>query len=106
MDRTKMADTIRVFLEAGVDTIMGLMQMPPLNDAIREAEDRSGVGAIRISTPGFPLDGTSPERGLERSAIERILDCEVGLGTRICMPHSSVVDALVDVRESGLRFLA
>ena len=32
-----MADTLEVFMKAGVDTIMGQIQSPPLRDAIEEA---------------------------------------------------------------------
>ena len=40
-ERKAIADIIEVFLRAGVDTLMGLIAMEPLADAIKEAEDRT-----------------------------------------------------------------
>jgi hypothetical protein len=96
MERRKLADIISVFLEAGVDTIMGPMDLPPLVDAIKEAEDRIGHATIRISTPGFPLENMTPEKGFDLDAVARILDQHVALGARICMPHAFTTDAMVD----------
>jgi len=95
-DRKAIADIIEVFLRAGVDTIMGLMAMPPLADAIKEAEDRTGIKAIRISTPAFPIAKETPTRGFDKAAVENILDEQLECGTRICMPHTSTTDCLVD----------
>ena len=60
-DRKKIADILEVYFRAGVDTIMGMVQHPPLADAIAEAEDRTGTGAIIISTPGFPVRPETPQ---------------------------------------------
>jgi len=95
-DRKKIADIIEVFLRSGVDTIMGLMAMDPIADAISEAEDRTGVKAIRISTPAFPIEKTTPSQGFDNGEVERILDEQVKYGTHICMPHTSTTDCLVD----------
>lgn len=95
-DRKKIADILEVFLRAGVDAVMGLMAMPPLADAISEAEDRTGVGAIRISTPAFPIGKKTPAEGFKRDVVAAILDEQLAVGTRICMPHQSTTDCLVD----------
>jgi len=95
-DRKAIADIIEVFLRSGVDTIMGLMAMPPLADAIKEAEDRTGVQAIRISTPAFPITKETPERGFDKVEVESIVDEQLRCGTHICMPHTSTTDCLVD----------
>ena len=95
-DRKAIADIIEVFLRSGVDTIMGLMAMPPLADAIKEAEDRTGVQAIRISTPAFPITKETPERGFDKAEVESIVDEQLRCGTHICMPHTSTTDCLVD----------
>jgi hypothetical protein len=47
-DYKAVADVVEVFFKAGVDTIMGLIAYPPLAEAIREAEDRTGVKAIIV----------------------------------------------------------
>jgi hypothetical protein len=90
-DRKSIADILTVFLEAGVDAVMG-PTVPLLTQAIEDAENRTGRRAIRILTPGFNLlPGGHP--GLEP---ERMFDLCKQLGAAICMPHQSVTDALVD----------
>lgn len=95
-ERKKIADILEVFLRSGVDTIMGLMAMDPIADAISEAEDRTGVKVIRISTPAFPIEKHTPSQGFDKGEVERILDEQVKYGTHICMPHTSTTDCLVD----------
>src|SRR4030042_6799155 len=51
MSSEKIAGIIEVFLNEGIDTIMGLNQMPLLQQAIKEAQERTGRRVIVISTP-------------------------------------------------------
>ncbi len=95
-NRKAIADILEVFFRAGVDTIMGLMAMSPLSEAIDDAEDRTGVKAIRVSTPLYPVDKTIPSQGFDRGIVAAILDEQAKHGTHICMPHTSTTDALVD----------
>ncbi|MCX5757467.1 MAG: hypothetical protein NTU83_02960 [Candidatus Hydrogenedentes bacterium] len=95
-DRKKMADIIEVFLRSGVDTIMGLIAMPPLAEAIKEAEDRTGLGVIVISTPAFPLGPETPSKGMDKGAVDAIVEEQAKLGARFCFPHTSTTDALLD----------
>lgn len=95
-NRKAIADIIEVFLRAGVDTLMGLIAMEPLADAIKEAEDRTGVRVIRVSTPTFPVGKETPSAGFDRGAVEVILDEQARHGVDICMPHTSTTDCLVD----------
>lgn len=95
-DRKKIADVIEVFARAGVDTVMGLITMPPLGDAIKEAEDRTGARILRVSTPTFPVGPETPSTGFDRGAVEAILDEQVAAGVDICMPHTCTTDCLVD----------
>jgi len=96
MERRKIADTIEVFLRRGVDTIMGLISMPPLADAVKEAEDRTGAGVIVVSTPHVPVSPETPAKGFDKDAAAKILDRELELGARFCMPHQCTTDALAD----------
>ena len=96
MDRKKIADIIEVFFRAGVDTIMGPMPQPPLLEAIREAEDRTGVEGIIVSTPHVPFGPETPSRGFDKGELERLFDAQAELGARFCMPHECTTDALVD----------
>jgi len=95
-DYKKLADILEVFFKAGVDTVMGLISVPPLHQAIQEAEQRTGVKGIVVATPGFNVTPDLPSKGFNLSEVGKILDDQKRLGTAICMPHQSTTDALVD----------
>lgn len=95
-DRRKIADILEVFFRAGVDTIMGLIDRPPLADAIREAEDRTGVKGVIVSTPNLPTDVSTPINGFNTSEVARILDEQVRFGASICLPHQGTTDKMAD----------
>ncbi|MBN1672194.1 MAG: hypothetical protein JXR37_14230 [Kiritimatiellae bacterium] len=95
------AAILAVFLEHGVDAIMG-MPVPFLEGAIREAEDRTGKGLIRILTPGFNILPGGPEEG----EPERVFDRCRELGATFCLPHSGVTDRLCDRMHRTIRDLA
>ena len=92
----RIADILDVFFRAGVDTVMGQIGDETWRDGILEAEQRTGVPAVRISTPGFPLTAQTPFTGFTGAEVERILDREAKCGAIFCMPHQCVTDALVD----------
>jgi hypothetical protein len=90
------ADIIEVFFKAGVDTIMCPHTQTCMFDAIREAEQRTGVKAVIISTPSFSTNARTPFDGFDLGEAERILDGEAAKGVSICMPHTSTTDVMVD----------
>ena len=49
-NRKILADIMEVFLSAGVDSLISMQGFEALDDAIHEAEDRTGVGCKIIST--------------------------------------------------------
>lgn len=93
--RERISSILSVFLENGVDAVMA----PPselLEQAIQDAEDRTGRAMIRILTPIFNVftnDGNWPEP-------EVMMDQCKALNATFCMPHQAVTDALID-RTSG-----
>jgi hypothetical protein len=95
-DRKKIADIMEVYLRAGVDTIMGMAQIPVLRQGIEEAQDRTGVKVIIVSTPGFPIGPDTPSKGFDLDAVKSLLDKEVEAGATFCMPHQMTTDAMVD----------
>ena len=95
-DRKKIADILEVFLRAGVDAVMGPSEREPLVDAIKEAQDRTGIKAVFVSTPTLPFTKETAAKGFDRGELERILDREVAIGATFCMPHTSTTDAMVD----------
>jgi hypothetical protein len=94
--RQRIADILEVFFRAGVDTIMGLINHEALTEAIEDAQDRTGVKAIIVSTPHFPVDAQTPVRGLDSGEAERIVAEQAKLGATFCFPHQCTTDALVD----------
>jgi hypothetical protein len=95
-DRKKIADIFEVFLRAGVDTMMGNIIVPPMADAIKDAEDRTGTKCIIISTPGLPVTPEVLTKGWDEDSVARILDTEAAHGCSICMPHQGTTDQLLD----------
>jgi hypothetical protein len=89
--RKSIADTLAVYFERGVDTVMGPLH-PLLIEALTEAEDRTGRKAIRIFTPVFNIlpDGP-PEK-----EPELLFDQCREAGATFCMPHQAVTDVLLD----------
>jgi hypothetical protein len=98
--RERVADVLSVFLDAGLDAVMGPIS-PLLRDAIRQAEDRAGRKMTWILTPSFNITPDGPAE-LEP---ERVLDQCRELGAAFCMPHQCVTDALTDRRARVIRDL-
>ena len=79
---------------------------PPLADAIKEAEDRTGVKAIVVSTPNMPRDLNTADSGFDLGEVEKVLAAQKKLGTTFCLPHQGTTDTMVDrcrrvVRQMG-----
>jgi hypothetical protein len=98
--RERVADILTVFLQHGVDTVMG-MPVPMLRDAIHEAQDRTGREAKLILTPHFNIVPGGPEE----TEPERVFDRCKELGATFCFPHQSVTDALADRMHKTIRDL-
>jgi hypothetical protein len=105
-DRKSMADIIEVFFRAGVDAIMGQIEHETMMSAIRDAEDRTGVKAIIVSTPGLPVTRETPAKGFDMGEVERILDIHVKNGAAFVMPHQSTTDAMNDRCTREIRHMA
>lgn len=98
--RDKIADILDVYLDAGIDTVMGPM-LPLLSDAVQEAQQRSGKEINLILTPWFNiLPGGDPENEPETV----IAQCKQA-GAKICMPHQMVTDALMDRMYRKIRYI-
>ncbi len=95
-DRDKIADILEVFFKNGVNAVMGQIGNLPMPDAIAEAEQRTGVKAIIVSTPTIPTGPETPANGFDQAELDKILDFQVEHGVAICMPHQSTTDNMVD----------
>jgi len=96
--RERIADVISVFLEYGIDAIVGPCS-EHLEHAIRSAEDRMGKEVIRILTPSFNIN----PGGSEEMEPERVLDHTKKLGATFCLPHTSITDCLIDKMHNKIR---
>ena len=102
LDRKVIADILEVFFRAGVDTIMGILhEYPVLLDAIKEAEDRTGVHCIKIDTPIINTGDTDTARDEARALLDKVAK----LDTEICMPHHVSVEQLIDKGQKKIRRL-
>ena len=105
-DYRKLADLLEVFLDAGVDAVMGFGRNELLQAGVREAEQRTGCRCIIVSTPSLPHDRSTAKNGFDMNAICRILDAEVECGATFCMPHTSTTDDMVDNCAREVRHMA
>jgi hypothetical protein len=96
--RASISDAISVFLEYGIDTVIGPVH-PLLSEALSDAENRSGRAILRIYTPAFNiLPGGPPEK-----EPERVFDLCKEAGAVFCMPHQCVTDVLLDRMHGVIR---
>jgi hypothetical protein len=92
-DREAVADIYATFLAAGVDTAMiTLHGVPAHTDGIKLAEDRTGRGVIRVDTPILNVDDSPAAR---REAEQTIAE-GARMGAKLCLPHHSSVEQLVN----------
>ncbi len=98
--RERIAAVLRVFLEYGIDAVMGPLSQH-LEDSVCEAEQRSGKQIIRIYTPAFDL---SPNAAVGDTA-QAVFDQCATFHATFCMPHQCVTDALLDRRARVIRDL-
>jgi hypothetical protein len=96
--RERITEVLTVFLEQGIDAVMGPLSQH-LEDAIRDAEDRTGRPMIRILTPSFNILPGGPSE----NEPEVVLDRTKALGATFCLPHQCVTDALVDRMHGVIR---
>ena len=92
----KIADILEVFFRAGVNAVMGMYGTQVLRDAVKEAEDRTGVKAIRISTPSLPWNARTGAEGFDKGEVAKLLDEHASWGAQFLMPHQGTTDTMVD----------
>ncbi len=99
-DAKRIADVVEVYLDAGVDTTIGWLNVNPVFvEGIREAEQRTGKRVIVIDTPSLPLDGVE----IDLDGTAEILDQSLANGVTFLLPHQSFTDVLVDRGTRSIR---
>ncbi len=98
--RQTLADILEVFFAAGCNSVYGIHPSAPhLNQAIEDAEQRTGRACVRIGIPSFDLSDTAAAR----DANLRTLDAFRGIRCDLLMPHQCTTDALVDRQRRSIR---
>jgi len=98
--RERIAAILGVFLEYGIDTVMGPLSQH-LEEAVCEAEQQSGQRIVRVYTPAFDIaPNAAPKDGAEAA-----FDQCARYNATFCMPHQCVTDALIDRRDGTIRDL-
>lgn len=100
LDRDNAAEILRVFLDAGVNVILGGIS-PLVYDAVREAQERSGRKLYIINTPHFDTADTSEAR----ASAERAFDEDMENGVTFSWPFHAMVEELVDKRTHTIKRL-
>ncbi len=96
--RESVAEIISTFVERGIDAVMGPVN-PLLEEAIRDAEQRTGHAIIRIYTPWFNIVPGGPADNEPEYVFDQCAD----YGATFCMPHQAVTDALLDRMNGKIR---
>jgi hypothetical protein len=99
MTPRQIEDILTVFMEAGIDAIMGPPLLSNLQEPISRAEQKAGRRLIRILTPHFNIKPGGPPE-LEPARV--IENCKKE-GATFCFPHKVITDALIDRRDGVIR---
>ncbi len=92
-ERDSIAAILETFLDAGVDTLMGLFRgNPALCDARMAAEDRTGKRLIVIDTPPINVD----DNETARREADAVFAESARNGATFCFPHHSSTEQLVN----------
>lgn len=86
---------LEVFLDSGVDTIMGPISDPGnvlLANAIKAAEDKTGKGMVIVDTPIINVDDNADAR---REA-EKVIAGSRRINSDLCLIHHSSAEQLVN----------
>jgi len=98
----RIADSLEVFLKAGVDTLMAPLAPEVLTRGIDIAQQRTGRKVIYLVTPTLNVGGGAKADDENR----RTLDQCAALGCPVCLPHMNTTDVLVDPRARTIRDMA
>ncbi len=96
------APLLTTFLNAGVDTIMGIFRgQPQLLEAMKIAEQQTGRRMIIIDTPGLNVEDSAAGR---KEAAATIAESRRN-GATFCFPHHSSTEQLVNKHKQTINRL-
>jgi hypothetical protein len=97
----KITEILTVFMNAGIDAIMGPPPLSIFNNAIKNAEQKTGKRLYKILTPNVNIKPNGP---LEFEP-ERVFDACKKDNAVFCLLHQITTDSLIDRREMVIRDL-
>lgn len=98
----KIAHMLEVFLDFGIDTIMGpFVGNQLLIDAVKTAEDKMGKGIIIVDTPIINVDNSTAAR----KEADKVIAASKKLGATFCLIHHSSVEQLVNKNKKTIERL-
>ena len=98
----RVADTMEVFVRAGIDLVYGVAHdRTLLLDAVRETEQRTGRHVMKLAL--ITLDTGDGQEAFDANA--RLMDEQAKIGCEFFLPHQASTDALVDRRERRIRHM-
>ena len=90
---------LEVYLENGIDAIMGPVSTQPLcQEAIEYAEDKLGKKLIIIDTPAMNVDDSAAAR----AEAEAVVKHSAEIGSTFCLIHHTSVEQLVNSVEGNI----
>lgn len=93
---------LKVFLDNGVDTIMGMLQQEKvMQDAVQAAQDETGKKLIVIDTPILNVDDNETARREARATIRASRQA----GATFCLLHHSCAEQLVNKNQHQIQRL-
>jgi hypothetical protein len=98
MTRDRIVEIIKVFMDAGVDTIMGPL-FPLLIESVEAAQDATGRKMHLILTPHFSIRPGGPPEEEAEVVLRKCAEA----GAEFCFPHTSRIDPLVDQLNRTIR---
>lgn len=93
------SEIMKVFVDAGVDAVMGGDMNSPMKEALDSVEQKTGKKVIVIMTPHFNIK----PGGSSDMEPERVFDRCKKAGATFCFPHQGITDALIDRRDMVIR---
>ena len=98
-NRQQIADIMTTFFEHGCNAVMSPFS-PLMKEAMSDAEQRTGVKGIWITTPLFNVPGHFFQEGM---TLEKALDECAEQGATFCFPHQCMTDTLLDKMSRTIR---
>lgn len=101
-DRKRIADCLEVYLNHGIDTVIGWHGANPVMvEAIKDAQERTGRKVIMVDTPNLAWNYERINWDVTRD----VLDESMSFGATFLLPHQCSTDAMLDRTTRTIRYM-